>query len=220
MATLLSDDFNRANSTTVVGSPQIGPAPAVLSGTGGISSNQLYCPVITLLLTYDLATPGVELSSVFNSITAVNGVGYILGVASTTDFYLVYFSTASVVLYQQAPGGLAPLYTSTVQVPAGSGSVCKARYRDGIIRAYVDDVLVFRWKLDAPITATKHGVRISNTSARVDNLLGTDAPTIAEDFSGGLPSNALTIASADASPGPAFIYKGRDTKLQDAAAGA
>jgi hypothetical protein len=45
MAVLLSDDFNRADSTNVLGSPQVGGPYTVVSGTWGIQTNRAYVSV-------------------------------------------------------------------------------------------------------------------------------------------------------------------------------
>lgn len=221
MATLLSDNFDRANSTTVIGSPQIGPAPVVQSGVGGISSNQLYGPTSPMHATYDLGTPNVEISFLGSNLTA-NQASVILGYVSTTNFYLVSFQANNAVqLWRQYPGGSMLVYQSSVKFPTTTTSICKAHHRDGIIRAYVDDVLVFRWQLDEPITSNLHGARTNSSGARIDNLLGTDAPVISEpSLPGGLQTNAQTITEADGFIAPAFGYRGRDTKLQDQVAGA
>jgi hypothetical protein len=111
--------------------------------------------------------------------------------------------------------------TSMYKLPVAN-SVCKAHYKDGVIRAYVDGVLALRCPLDAPITATKHGVRLAtvNTS-RWDNLLGVATVAVpSEDKSGGLQSAAFTYGSGQERAPASFVYRGRDTKIQDTTAGA
>jgi hypothetical protein len=221
MATLLSDDFNRANSTSVIGAPQIGPSPVVQTGIGGINSNQLYGPTSVMVATYDLGTPNVEISFLASNVSGpVDGA--VLGYVSSTDYYYVGFQgTSPVVLNKVTTGGTVALYSSSVRQPTSSTSVCKAHYRDGIIRAYVDDVLVLRWVLDTPITANLHGVRLSTSTGRLDNLLGTDAPTISEPIlDGAKPDVAFVYTEATADIPPSFVYLGRDTKLQDITEGA
>jgi hypothetical protein len=222
MATLLQDNFDRADSTTVVGSPQTGPAPVVQAGVGGISGNRLYASTLPVTVTYDLGTPNVELSFLGANLTsALDSV--ILGYASATDFYQVAFQQAqAVVLYRATAGGTATLASSSVKMPVSGTSVCKAHYKDGIIRAYVDGVLVLRYVLDTPITANLHGVRISTSGGgRIDDLLGVDAPTIAENpVNGATPVDTAVGISTPPFASPSFAYLGRDTKLQDISEGA
>ena len=221
MATLLSDNFDRANNATVIGAPQIGPSPVVQAGVGGISGNQLYPPTQPMVATYDLGTPNVEISFLAS---VINGPAdcVVLGYASSTDHYYVAFQASNpVMLNRVTTGGALTLYSSSVKMPVTGTAVCKAHYRDGIIRAYVDGVLVIRWVLDTPITSNLHGVRIAGSTGRLDNLLGTDAPTITEStLAGGLQTNAQTFNSAASFIAPAFGYRGRDTKLQDQVTGA
>jgi hypothetical protein len=218
---LVQDNFDRANSSTVIGSPQIGVAPAVYSGVGGIAGNALYQTSGTLVVGWNLGTPNVELSATANLVSTTNGVALALGITSATDHYYFFAQTNTLQLIRAyTGGGLLLLTSSAIKLPAASGSVLRTHYRDGVIRCYVDDVLVIRWAVEAPITSTVHGVRLINTVVRMDNLLGTDAPTIAEDYTGGLQSNALTMAATDPQISQAFVYRGRDTQTQDAAAGA
>ena len=222
MATLLEDNFDRADNASVVGSPQIGPAPVIQTGTAGILTNRLSPGTIPLNITYNLGTPNVELSFLH----ANGGSAYVcvlLGYASATDYYYVaYVSGAATQLIHNRIGGAVTLQQSSVKFPLVGTSVLKAHHRDGIIRAYVDGVLVIRYVLDAPITANLHGIRISTSpTGRIDNLLGVDAPTISEPvLSGKAPlTGDIAVSNPPYTP-PSFAYLGRDTKLQDIAEGA
>jgi hypothetical protein len=222
MATLLQDNFDRADSTTVVGAPQIGPTPTVPVGVAGISGNKLYASTIPANVIYDLGTPNVELSFVGSTITAAIA-SIFLGYASATDNYQITFQQGqSTQLIRNLVGGSAALVTTSIKTPISGTSVCQAHYKDGIIRAYVDGVLVLRYVLDAPITVNTHGVRISTSGGgRLDSLLGTDAPTVSEPILTGtrLEQNKTFIPAAPFAS-PSFAYLGRDTKLQDISEGA
>lgn len=210
MAILLQDNFDRANSATAIGSPQIGPAPTVLAGVGGISSNQLYAPTATMTVVWDLGTTDAELSFTYQSGTAAGrSWAIVLGGASTTDHYLVLWNgDGQVGIHRQNPGGtelqvLKPGYAPT------AGVELKAHYSAGIIRAYTGGELVLRWKPDVPITSTRHGLRINNNTPRLDNLLGTDAPTITESTTTGA---VRTLAFGTGSTAKtSWLYRGRDT---------
>lgn len=222
MATLLQDNFDRADSTSVLGSPQIGPAPTVVAGTVGIITNKAYASAVPGMFTYALGTTDVELSVLCSTISTVNSVSIILGYASLTDYYQVQAVTTGVTLYKYNSGGVATLMTSVVKVPVSGTSVLRAHYKSGIIRVYVDDVLVIRHVTDLPITATAHGLRFSNSgSVRADNLLGTDAPTIDESPLTGtrLEQSKTVLPAAPVAPS-SFAYLGRDTKVLDIAEGA
>lgn len=220
MATLLSDDFNRVNNNAVIGSPQIGPDPVVRTGTGGIISSQLYAPVPALIATWDLGTVDVELSAVANSLTGSDGIQLIIG-WTAAEHWRASFLTNGVSLMNALTAGTHTVVTSTKKNPAANGSICKVHYRDRVFRVYVDDVLVIRWEADVPLTSTEHGVRLFTTPARMDNFLGTDAPFISDDGTGAIPTSAQTLfPTAEDIVGPSAAYLGRDTFLQDQAAGA
>jgi hypothetical protein len=218
MATLVSDDYNRANSTTVIGAPQIGPTPTVLQGVGGISSNQLYASTAPMVASYAVGTPNVELTAVLQGLSSSQGTGLCFGITDVNNYWLVLFRLSAVEVFQ-CVGGLFPLWhTSLVRLPV-AGSTCKASHRDGVLRAYVDGTLVLRWKPDTAITGNGAGIRMSTASLRfVDSLLIEDAPVISEPtLDGALHDDQH---GGDAFAPEAFTYLGRDTKLQDAAAGA
>jgi hypothetical protein len=222
MATLLQDNFDRVDNNSVLGSPQVGPAPTVAVGTMGISTNRAYASAVPGMVTWALGTADVELSVQCTVITSANALSIILGYASATDYYQIQALTTSVTLFKMSTGGAAQLAISTVKLPVSGTSVLRAHYKDGIIRAYVDDVLAIRFVVDVPITATAHGLRFTNNAAvRADNLLGTDAPTVSEPvLTGGTVSAAFTGAAVPTFNSPSFAYLGRDTKLQDIAEGA
>jgi hypothetical protein len=217
MAVLLQDNFDRANSTSVVGAPQIGPTPTVLLGTAGINSNQLYASVQPMTMQWELGTANVELTVTVRD----NHGSLILGVVDVNTYWQAHFElTIGVTIFQKFAAGSHTVYVSTVRPPV-TGSVCKFHHKDGIIRAYVDGTLVFRWVLDTPITATKHGARFTSTASRFDDLLGEDAPTITEPVKDGdVHADTLTYLGAEAPGMPGFAYRGRDSKIQDELAGA
>lgn len=223
MATLLSDNFDRANSTTVIGAPQIGPSPVVQAGVGGIISNMLYAPTAPATFTWDLGTPNVELSFTTSANTTSAWLAIVLGYVSATSYYQATITpTVGITLYKVETGGSATLAVSmrNTSLP-GSGVVFKMHHRDGILRVYVDDVLFIRQALDVPITSNVHGVRLANANPRIDNLLGTDAPTITESIlNGNRLEQAQTFVPAAPVVASSFAYLGRDTKLQDISEGA
>lgn len=222
MATLLQDNFDRANSTTVIGSPQVGPAPTVLSGVGGITGNQLYAPTPTLLAVYDLATVNVELSAQAVGTSSTARMGFIFGVASATDHYLVQFMDTGVWVYKSNPGGYSDVLRTNPPVPAALTNVRAAHYNQ-VLYAFVNDTQVLRYPLDAPITNTRHGVRMTSaTGIRVDNLLGTDSPAYPDPPAApaAIPAPGQVAVGDNPFLTPSFAYRGRDNKALDIAGGA
>lgn len=219
---LLQDNFNRADNTTVLGSPQVGPAPTVPAGSvAGIISNQMYSSTGTLLAAYyDLGVAEVELTVTYVT-SGSGGIGLIFGYTSATDQWYVFFSTTVVQIVQVMPSGTGLAHASETWKVLGPNSICKAHYSGGVIRGYVDGVLVVRWRPDIPLTATKCGIRLNHTSLRMDNMLGTDAPTVTDDkTAGSMVAISENVFGADKDSLEGYAYLGRDTFLQDQAAGA
>lgn len=221
MATLLSDNFDRANNASVVGAPQIGPTPTVPLGTAGIQTNLLYAAASPANVIWNLGTADVEISALFSLFTASNTVGILLGYVSSTSYWLVTVNTTSGInLWKAESGGTWTVQSANNSIAVNTGSIVKVHYKDSIIRVYLEGVQVIRFYVDVPITATSHGIRFSNTPPRVDNILAIDAPTIAEPTKTGDLLTGLEFDGDELYADPGFTYLGRDTKFQDAAAGA
>lgn len=217
MATLLSDNFDRANSTSVVGAPQIGPTPTVPAGTAGISSNQLYQSSGPANVVWDLGTPNVDLTATFSGMSSSNGVSFMIGYAGATIYWLCSFRTNGVELYRQETAGFYTVAFNGTALDT-AGVLARVAYKDRILRAWADGVQVIRWDTDAPVTATSHGIRISNYSpVRADNILGVDSTNDDVETTGETLDPSI---AADFYMDPGFVYRGRDLKTQDAAAGA
>lgn len=220
MATLLSDNFNRANSTSVVGAPQIGPTPTVLSGAAGIFTNQFYVVSTPGNVSWALGTPDVEITATNMNTLSTTGMSVLLGIIDNLNYWQIQFQTNSVTLFQLVAGNALTAYISMVRNPAATGSVCKVHYRDGIIRVYVDGTLVIRHAVAVPITAGSHGMRSTTPTRYLDTLLVEDAPVIDEPTKTGDIAAGLDLAGDELYADPGFAYLGRDLKTQDAAAGA
>ena len=217
MATLLQDNFDRANSTTTVGAPQVGPTPTATAGTLGISGNQLY-PVTfassEAWLVYDLGTPNVEISFTRASQWQADAI---LGYTSTTDFYLFAMATSGSSGLWRRVGANFVLLASTGNLQNSvTGDVVRASLKDGVFRCYYNNVRVIKYAAQDAVTGTQSGVRLTQSSAcRVDNLLGTDAPALDPPSTGGFRS--VDRIAATNTPRASFLYRGRDSKPLDTA---
>jgi hypothetical protein len=216
VATLLSDDFNRANSTSVVGSPAVGPAPVTQTGTAGISGNAFYASLAPAIVTWDLGTPDVELSVIGSTLTASNSANLVLGYVSATDYWGASLYSDRIALLRSTPGAVVLLAEAFRTNPAGTK--LSMNYRDKVLRIYRNDELVLNFDVDT-ITATKHGLRTNAITPRMDDLLGTDSPPLDADTLGATVSGGGAIAT-EPFFASAFVYQGHDTKIQDQAAGA
>lgn len=215
MTIIVQDDFNRANSASVVGTPTIGPAAVTQAGTCGISSNTFYAPAINSIVTWECSTPTVAMEATFLGIGSTRTLALILGYVSASDYWAVTYSANDIALYRVRT---ALTFTPIVMrpfTPDGTSFLASVSYRDEWVRVGYGGSEVFRVKVGS-IAGTKHGLRANTVSSqRVDNLLITDTP----------PTAPVTITDSDLAipellPGSrfqpdGFAYRGRDTKTQD-----
>ncbi len=91
---LVSDNFNRSNSTNNIGSAQTGQAWTSLNGTWGISSNQAYASTNGdgNLVAIAATEPATEVSARFSGMVNGHYPGLIARAENTTKFYVVEVS--------------------------------------------------------------------------------------------------------------------------------
>jgi hypothetical protein len=209
--TLLTDAFTRADSTTVPGSPTVGPAPTVWAGTWGISSNRLYCPTLASgqgIIVWDLGTTDADFSI---TVPVAGGVPSLVMGSSSSDYVNLTIPTAA----SAQPVGsrltsgtargtwLAALGIAGSVVPVTMRVVRQgqkfALYVQGSRVAAAAEISL----VDMPSASyTFFGVRTTSTTARFDDASATTIDTYPVTF-----------------PSTARIYKGRATyALDDAAA--
>jgi hypothetical protein len=175
-----SDNFDRADSSTALGSPSDGGGAYSITGnggaagTGGISSNRAYSPTAN---TYASLDAGVAVASV-EATVAVHGSNYGLLTRSNSthqDFLLLSVGAASISLFKRVAGTITQLGSGT-SITVGIGSVLKLDVdAANAIRGYVDGVLRIGPTTDAAGAAlTRYGFRILETTTRLDNLAVTD----------------------------------------------
>lgn len=208
MAVLLQDDYNRANSTTVPGAPQVGPTPTALSGVWGITANALYSPTVGIL-SYELGTVDVDYRSVIIGNAPFNIITHI---TNATNFWLAQWSTSPGFFYRCNNGQ----FLAVAQLPpVVLGNTVRTVYRDGLFRFYLNDVEVLYYELpvDMRPTATAHGMRTTATTQRFDNVLIQDAPSNPPSSVGS--SIAPSVVGGAENIRDSFVYRGRDTKIQD-----
>lgn len=212
MATLLQDDFTRADSASVVGSPAVGPAPSVLVGTLGISSNQLYASALTSFraaVAWDLGTVDVDVQLTVNASATIGGI--LFGANSNTDTFLIgwgYNSTEGIYTFglarNIATGTTSPDFIHKAAVTSALPAVpfvIRGVVNDGLYEMYLDGVKLGRTaRIPFPLTNTKVGALVVNTSVRYDNIFAED-------------SSALSLSSHTG-----HLFKGRTSMSDDAGA--
>jgi len=214
MATLVQDDFNRADSATVPGGPVTGSAPTVLVGTWGISSNQLYCATLSStrgLIVWDPGTVDVDVEVTFT--TPGNFGGVAVGAVSATDFIGVGWvvntteGVMNVGLTRNYSSGssqpdvmhkVAVLNTSALVSPL----TLRVEIKSGMCKISINGSQVGQtFKVPLVYTNTRCGVWTNSTTTRIDNLTIQDSTSL-----GALPSRT------------GHAYKGRPLMSADAGA--
>ena len=221
MASLLTDDFNRANSTTVLGWLVSGGAYTVRLGTWGINGNAAYtsASLANAHVTFPAAA-NVDIQATFPVLVA--SAGLIARWVDTSNYWLLGTSGSGWALCRYLAGSITPIVTGPV---FADGDVARLITIGKNIYAYINGKLVMYWEDQYYSAATAvAGFRISSsTTFRIDDLSAADAPASAP----GAPTTGKVIdldemLMLDIDPTPprdGWLYRGRDTKTADAGKG-
>ena len=217
MATLLSDTFDRANSTSVVGSPQTGPAPTVLTRTCGILTNSIYCSAVVGdggIVVWDLGTPNVELTFARAGITGTGGAAFC--VVSATDYIYADAGIGAITLFRRSTAGMTPIAAAKVSMTAGDAYTLSMK--DGVFRAVAKGVEVMRQPVPLYTANNRHGFRFAaTTNPSFQSVVGVDSAVLPAMPETGNMREPARIASTPPPIPAGFPYRGRDTKAQDTA---
>lgn len=198
MATLLSDNFNRADSATVPGSPGTGGPYTVVTGTAGINGNRLYFPTVnTTNLGSHLTFPAAADVDMQATIAVIGSTSVSFGLlfrytdASNTwgfefnanAYKLIRYNAGSLLSWSS---GIAPTAGDVIRVVAIGRRI--TGLLNGVAIIEMEDVF--------SVSATVCGVRDTHINNRLDDLTVVDASQFSES---------------------GYLYKGRDTKTFDLA---
>lgn len=207
----LLDDFERADSATLPGTPTVGGPYTVQSGTFGITNGRLYNPGgnVDNLLTFP-AGSDIEISARFGTI--VDNSGLVWRGKDANNYWLCNQSGANLIgIWRKQAGTFSNLfaYTALTFTPydlirvVALGRRFYIYYQGNLIHSMEDTAY--------DVTATLAGVRMAlNTNNRYDDLYAAPPaplPTLAGVLN---PYTGLAVTR----PGT-FVYKGRDTKTLD-----
>ena len=180
------DDFNRADSTTTLGSTPIGNKAWSYIGGGansalarwGIKSNQAYSSAaygdILAVVDVGLASAVAKID-----IKTRSDVGLVFRVQDENNFFMVWGDISANVykVMKKIGGGYTTIFTSAVAVV--SGDKVEAVTSGDTITVYVNNVQVWTGTDAALNTATRYGIRLSviagnfgtESAARFDNFV-------------------------------------------------
>lgn len=218
MAVLLSDDFNRANSTTTLGSPVVGGPYTVQSGTWGINSNEAYLTagISGAQVTFPAAI-NVDISAKMVLVTNANvSHGLMFRWVDANNFWvLARGSSGNMAISRCVAGALTQVSPDFSQV-AGDVVGVKAFgdqiawYRNGVQLGVLTD----QWFATAGTVA---GLRSGGiTTPRFDDLLVQDQSAAINTW-GASPegSSPAPVEFGSTQTLTPSLYKGRDTASAD-----
>lgn len=204
------DKFNRADSTSVVGTPDAAGPYTVQTGTLGISGNALYASavvsgnaIITVAAASDVNVQGTLGSS-------WSGMGLVFRYVSDTDYWLAHLTSNQIVVYSKSGGTLTERARSPFSKNFVQGDIIRVHAKGEVIQVHRNDKVEVTLNDDTYTGAkTIAGVRFDNTAPRLDSLVISNilwipdaGAMISENFAATLPESA-------------GLYKGRDTKVLD-----
>lgn len=217
--TLLSDNFNRADSSTTVGAPQIGPTPVNLIGTSGLIGQKLYCPTLVSaegVLSWDLGVSDYDYSVTLSSVISSNAI--IFRMVDGSNFMMFHIGTATSIDWYKRVGGTYTAYRTISNLTMPIGTVLRVLCIGPTILFYINGVKTLSlYDENFQVSATKVGVRLA-ANGRFDNVFATTAAFAYTTGTGGLYEQ--TIPSDTSSTSTGFIYKGRDSSSLDASGSA
>lgn len=212
--TVYSDTFDRPNSTNVIGTPEVGGPYTVVTGTWGINNNSLYNSVNGEgVVTF----PGV--SDVDFTITiGVHGsnIGVLFRGQDANNIWMAQ-STGSGLNLQRRRAGTFYWQAGTNR-QAVAGDRIRVQALGKWIHCSINDVVVLSaedFYYNASYTLAGYQIRFDVTSRIADGVLAanTALPSVTSEADAAALSQAS--APADNLNIDPFLYRGRDTKIQD-----
>lgn len=202
MAVIFSDNFDRANSTNVVGASPVGSiTPTSAVGTWGINGNQLYSSAVSssrAIILWDAGTADVDITA-YHTAGGLNNGGVIFAGVSATDCHMVNWNNTSLSVGRWFGTTFVTYSGFYVPTTLALGQQLRVNHKDGVVEAFIDSVSVGRVQLPVEPTGTLVGFYHTTTADRWNDLSVSDAVDIDMEYD-------------------AFLYKGRDTASLDAGA--
>lgn len=170
--TLLSDSFNRADSTTSLGSADTGQAWVVLNGTCGINGNRAYHTTSSSqdYAVVDLGQSDVTISlKIYGDIA--NGGGITFRAVDVNNLWFVDVDSSGSSLYKVVAGSFTQVATAMGAFTIGDTMSVVLSGTSVIVKR--NSTTIHSSTQSQFSTATKHGLRLYGTSARLEDVLVT-----------------------------------------------
>jgi hypothetical protein len=174
-AFLISDSFNRADSSSSLGNADTGQAWTALRGTWGISSNQAYNFSGTGDGTAALETGMTDIRVTATCAVRDNGTGVIARAVDADNYYTLVnvLNSNALRLYAKVSGGFTLL---AADVPGALGDVIALECVGSAIKAYKNGAVVVSVTNTALTSGTKAGIRTDTSSGRLEDFSVVAAP--------------------------------------------
>jgi hypothetical protein len=174
---VVSDTFSRADSATSLGVTETGQPWQSLAGPWGISSGEAYTTSVTTNrnICVDVGAADATVTAVVSVVSSTNQ-GIVLRAVDNSNHYMVRFGT-TVVLFRKVAGTYTQIAsTATGAVSLANGAVCAVTVTGSEFEISVDNsVVLSHTDIDADAavlaTNTRHGLRLSDTTARFTSFL-------------------------------------------------
>lgn len=169
---IVSDGFNRPDSTNALGNTDTGNAWEIVSGDWGISGNAAYTSVASASTSLAVVESGVSDGEL--SVTISAGITnarnrLIFRYTNVDNFLYVVTTTTGYALSKRQAGSISTI--GNYDITLVNGDVLKVVMRGSSIKLYINGLLGIDATNTFNTTATMHGLGIYNsTLARFDNF--------------------------------------------------
>lgn len=172
---IVSDTFDRADSTTSLGSADTGQAWTALSGTWGISTNAAYLPGSASPAVAVIDSGKADLIAIEAKIPAFGSATRIVArVSAANTHILAQGEGTAYVLYKINAGTYTALGTGSAVAPA-AGDVMRLELRGDEIKMLVNGVVIYTATEALNQTVTSHGISgVTADGKRWDNFKVVD----------------------------------------------
>lgn len=177
---IASDDFNRANSTTTLGTSTSGHAWTNNAGTMGIISNEAYAPTATQLniATIDPLNADVTVSAKVSALASGQVLGLVFRYSTTTNYWRWRRTTGNQLQLEKVVSG-TPTAVGGLVGDIVAGDTLKVVMNNHNIELYVNNTFISAHTDSFNATATRCGLLTDNPSGttRFDDFSVSSEPT-------------------------------------------
>jgi hypothetical protein len=195
----INDTFNRADSTTTLGTTSDGTATwSALRGTWGINTNQAYSsvpvPSSENVAVLDLGSAD---GTIQVTLAAINASGIAFRVQDANNFLICRPAGGPGQLYTvyKYIAGSYTVVASGLGVAAANGDVLKVVMSGTTVTAYQNGTQIYTGTITNFSTQTQHGLNMgtNSTATRWDNFSFTPPASVAASLTAGRTARSFTL---------------------------